>query len=197
MSFWRQLYSGVVSSHPGNVTALLALARHGDSQAAAALVEIVYPELRRIAASYLRHERSGHTLQPTALVHEAYLRLAGQSADLQNRAHFFGVAARLMRQILVEYARSRKALKRQADKVPIDGDLPVSTPDSLDLVALDDALQKLAAIDERQSRIVELRYFCGLTIAETASLLGISEKTVKRDWTLARAWLHREISNPS
>ena len=102
-----------------------------------------------------------------------------------------------MRQILVDYARSRKALKRNAEKVPIDDDLPIRTPDSEDLVALDEALKRLAAIDERQSRIVELRYFGGLTIAETASLLGISEKTVKRDWTLARTWLHREIFNLS
>jgi len=130
-------------------------------------------------------------------VHEAYLRLAGQFPDLQNRAHFFGVAAHLMRQILADYARSRKALKRNAEKVPIDDDLPIRTPDSEDLVALDEALKRLAAIDERQSRIVELRYFGGLTIAETASLLGISEKTVKRDWTLARTWLHREIFNLS
>jgi RNA polymerase sigma-70 factor (ECF subfamily) len=186
-----------VSTESGNVTALLALAQQGDRQAVAALIEIVYPELRRIAASYLHHERPGHTLQPTALVNEAYLRLAGQFPDLQNRAHFLGIAAHLMRQILVEYARSRNALKRRGEKVAIDDGLSVAMPDSGDLVALDEALQKLAAIDERQSRIVELRYFGGLTVAETASLLNISEKTVRRDWTLARAWLHREISNLS
>jgi RNA polymerase sigma factor (TIGR02999 family) len=177
------------------VTDLLALARQGDNQAAAALVEVVYPELRRLAASFLRHERPEHTLQPTALVHEAYLRLAGHPLDIQNRAHFFGVAARLMRQILVEYARSRKALKRHGEKVPIDDNLPISTPDSEGLLAVDEALKKLTAIDERQGRVVELRYFGGLTIEETASVLGISEKTVKRDWNLARVWLHREISN--
>ena len=186
-----------MSKDSGNVTALLALARQGDGQAAAALVEFVYAELRRIAASYMRQERPGHTLQPTALVNEAYLRLAGQSPDLQNRAHFFGIAARLMRQILVEYARARNALKRQVEKVSIDGDLSAGTHESEDLAALDEALQKLAVIDERQSRIVELRYFGGLTIGETATLLGISEKTVKRDWTVARAWLHREMSGPS
>ena len=164
-----------------NVTALLALAREGDSQAAAALIEVIYPELRRLAASYLRRERPDHTLQPTALVHEAYLRLAGQPLDLQNRTHLFGVAAHLMRQVLVEHARARKAIKRDGEKVPIVDDLPIAVNDSEDLVALDEALDKLAAIDQRQSRIVELRYFGGLTIAETASLLSISEKTVKRD----------------
>jgi RNA polymerase sigma-70 factor, ECF subfamily len=186
-----------MSSPLKDVTTLLALAREGDNDASAALIEIVYPELRQLAASYLRRERPEHTLQPTALVHEAYLRLAGQSMDLQNRSHFFGVAAHLMRQVLVQHARSRRALKRDAQKVPIDDDLPVAVPGSEDLVALDEALDKLAAIDERQSRIVELRYFGGLTIAETASLLGISEKTVKRDWVLARTWLHREISDHS
>ncbi len=178
-----------------DVTALLALARQGDSEATAALIEIVYPELRRLAAMYMRNERREHTLQPTALVHEAYLRLVGQSLDLQDRSHFFGVAAYLMRQVLVEHARARKALKRDGRKVPIENDLPVAAAESEDLLALDEALQKLAAIDERQSRIVELRYFGGLTIAETASVLGVSEKTIKRDWVLAKTWLHREISH--
>ena len=176
---------------------MLALARKGDSEASDALIQMVYPELRRLAASYLRRERPGHTLQPTALVHETYLRLAGKSLDFENRAHFFGVVAHLMRQILVEYARTRKMLKRDARKVTLDNDLPVAAPESEDLVALDAALEKLASIDERQARIVELRYFGGLTIAETASLLDISEKTVKRDWALARTWLHREISSHS
>jgi RNA polymerase sigma-70 factor (ECF subfamily) len=181
----------------GSVTALLALAREGDSKAAAALIETVYPELRKLAASYLRRERPEHTLQPTALVHEAYLRLGGEPLDMKDRTHFFGVAAHLMRQILVEHARARKAIKRDGEKVPIVDDLPIAVTDSEDLVALDEALDQLAAIDQRQSRIVELRYFGGLTIAETASLLGISEKTVKRDWALARTWLHREISSRS
>jgi RNA polymerase sigma-70 factor, ECF subfamily len=183
-----------MSLGPGNVTRLLALAREGDREAVSALIEIVYPELRRIAVSYLRRERSGHTLQPTALVHEAYVRLAGQPMNMHDRTHFFGVAAHLMRQVLVEHARSRKALKRDGEKVPFDDDLPIAVPDSKDLLALDEALGKLSAIDQRQGRIVELRYFGGLTIAETAFLLGISEKTVKRDWVLARTWLHREIS---
>lgn len=180
-----------------SVTALLALAREGDSKAAAALIEIVYPELRRLAASYLRRERPEHTLQPTALVHEAYLRLAGAPLDLKDRTHFFGVAAHLMRQVLVEHARARKAIKRDSQKVSLEDDLPIAVTDSEDIVALDEALDKLAAIDQRQGRIVELRYFGGLTIAETASLLCISEKTVKRDWALARTWLHREISDHS
>jgi RNA polymerase sigma-70 factor, ECF subfamily len=184
-----------MSSRSMDVTALLALARGGDQEATATLIQIVYPELRRIASSYLRHERSDHTLQPTALVHEAYLRLAGQSLDLQNRNHFFGVAARLMRQVLVEYARARNASKRRGEKVPVDDNRPIGKSDSEDFAALDEALKKLAILDERQSRIVELRYFGGLTISETACLLGMSEKTVKRDWALARIWLHREISN--
>jgi RNA polymerase sigma factor (TIGR02999 family) len=183
-----------MSSGSADFTTLLLLAKEGDHGAAAALIEVVYPELRRLAARYLRHERPEHTLQPTALVHEAYLRLAGQQLDVQNRGHFFGVAAHLMRQILVEYARARKTLKRDGQKVPMQDDLPVAVPESGDLVLLDEALDKLAAIDGRQSRIVELRYFGGLTITETASVLGISEKTVKRDWVLARTWLHREIS---
>jgi len=181
----------------GKVTALLALAREGDSQAAGALIDVIYPELRRLAASYLRRERPEHTLQPTALVHEAYLRLAGKPLDMQDRTHLFGVAAHLMRQVLVEHARARKTAKRDGVKVPIEEDLPMAVTDSEDLVAVDEALDKLAAIDQRQSRIVELRYFGGLTISETASLLGISEKTVKRDWVLARTWLHREISSHS
>ncbi len=186
-----------MSTRPDDVTTLLGLVKQGDSKAAAALIEIVYPELRRLAASYFRRERPEHTLQPTALVHEAYLRLAGQSLDLEDRTHFFGVAAHLMRQVLVEHARSRKALKRDGEKVPIEEDMAIAVPESDDLIALDQALGKLAAIDERQGRIVELRYFAGLTITETATLLGISEKTVKRDWVLARTWLHREISRPS
>jgi RNA polymerase sigma-70 factor, ECF subfamily len=180
-----------------DVTTLLTLAREGDSAAAVALIEVVYPELRRLAASYLRRERPEHTLQPTALVHEAYLRLAGAPLDMKDRTHLFGVAAHLMRQILVEHARARNAMKRNGEKVPIEDDLQIAVTDSEDLVALDEALDQLAAIDHRQSRIVELRYFGGLTIAETASLLGISEKTVKRDWALARTWLHREISSRS
>jgi len=183
-----------MSSRREEVTTLLALARKGDSEAADALIEIVYPELRRLAANYLRRERPEHTLQPTALVHEAYLRLGGQLPDVHNRTHFFGVAAHLMRQILVEHARARKMLKRDGAKVPIGDDLAMTLAEPEDMVALDEALDKLAAIDERQSRIVELRYFAGLTIAETASVLGVSEKTVKRDWVLAKTWLHREIS---
>lgn len=177
-----------------DITMLLARARQGDSQAASTLIEVTYPELRRLAASYLRRERPDHTLQPTALVHETYLRLGGQISDAENRRHFMGIAAYLMRQVLVEHARALKALKRHGAKVSIDNDLPMATPEQTDVIALDAALGKLAAIDERQSRVVELRYFGGLTIAEAASVLGVSEKTVKRDWELARVWLHREIS---
>jgi RNA polymerase sigma factor (TIGR02999 family) len=180
-----------------DITTLLALARDGDNKATAELIELVYPELRRLASSYLRRERPEHTLQPTALVHEAYLHLVGRPLDLRDRRHFFGVAAHLMRQVLVEHARARKMQKRDGRKVPIDDGLKVTASQPEDLLALDEALDKLAAVDERQSRIVELRYFGGLTIAETASLLDISEKTVKRDWVLAKTWLHREISSRS
>ncbi len=157
---------------------------------------LVYAELRRLAHYYLDRERHGHTLQSTALVHEAYLRLAGQNVpQWQNRAHFFGVAAHLMRQILVDYARSHRADKRGGDvfKVAIDeiGDVP--QPFNVDVVALDDALKTLAALDEQQSRVVELRFFAGLSIEDTSEVLGVSISTVKRDWMSARAWLFREM----
>lgn len=158
---------------------------------------LVYGELRRLAQHYLRRERSDHTLQSTALVHEAYVRLAGQNPpEWQNRAHFFGIAARLMRQILVEYARSHQAEKRggKACKLALDEVLSAPKEVDVDLVALDDALKTLADLDPRQSRIVELRFFAGLTIDDAAEVMGISPATVAREWTIARAWLHREIA---
>ena len=159
---------------------------------------LVYEELRRLAHHYLQRERSDHTLQSTALVHEAYLRLAGQNApQWQNRAHFFGIAARVMRQILVEYARAHSAVKRggpNACKITLDESLEVPGKADIDVIALDGALDRLAELDSQQSRIVELRFFAGLTIEDTAEVLGISPATVKRDWTSARAWLHREIT---
>ena len=159
---------------------------------------LVYTELRRLANHYLRRERSDHTLQSTALVHEAYLRLAGQnSPQWQNRAHFFGIAAHVMRQILVEYARAHSAAKRGGAgscKLTLDEALELPQPVDLDVVALDGALQRLSELDPQQSRIVELRFFAGLTIEDTSEVLGISPATVKRDWTSARAWLHREIA---
>lgn len=176
---------------------LIAASAAGSEAAAAALVPLVYEELRRVAAAALRRERADHTLQPTALVHEAFLRLAGVPASQwRDRGHFVAIAARVMRQILVDHARGRHALKRgSADvRVPLDGlDVPAASTD-VDLVALDDALQRLAELDERQARIVELRFFGGLTVEETAALIGASERTVKRDWQMARAWLKRELA---
>ena len=156
---------------------------------------LVYEELRRLAHHYLRAARSGHILQSTALVHEAFLRLVEQEPSrLQNRAHFLAVAAQLMRQILVDFARSRRAAKRDHLQLSLDEALPVPQSSNLDLIALDDALKELARLNPRQSRIVELRFFGGLSIEETSQVLGASSATVERDWTIARAWLYREVS---
>jgi RNA polymerase sigma-70 factor, ECF subfamily len=171
-----------------------------DRQSLDTLLPIVYQELRRLAAAYLRRERPGQTLQPTALVHEAYLRLMKDRPDRwQNRAHFCAIAAHSMRQILIERARARDALKRGGGgaRVTLDeGLLPGATP-SLDLVALDEALERLAAMDPLQARIVELRFFGGLTVEEAADALNISPATVKRHWSVARAWLARELGPPA
>jgi RNA polymerase sigma factor (TIGR02999 family) len=179
------------------VTQLLVRWRGGDREALDALMPIVYSELRRMAHNFLQRERSNHTLQSTALVHEAYVRLVGRKLpEWQNRAHFFGVAARLMRQILVEYARGHRADKRggSACKVTLEESTLAPQPTDLDVIMLDDALQDLAKLDPQQSRIVELRFFAGLTIDDTSEVLGISPATVVREWTTARVWLHREIS---
>lgn len=158
---------------------------------------LVYAELRRLAHYYLQRERGDHTLQSTALVHEAYLRLAGNNPpQWQNRAHFFGIAAHLMRQILVEYARGHSAAKRggSACKVTLQEALEFQQKIDVDVIALDGALERLSELDPQQSRIVELRFFAGLTIEDTSEVIGISPATVKRDWISARAWLHREIA---
>jgi RNA polymerase sigma factor (TIGR02999 family) len=178
---------------------LLVKWRAGDQEALQALVPLVYKELRAVAHGYLKRERPGHTLQTTALVHEAYLRLADQRPfDTENRAHFIGVAARLMRQILVDYARSHRAAKRGPDrKVELDAALAVPQMPTADVVALDDALNELAQVDEQQSRIVELRFFGGLTIEEAAEVLGVSRSTAKRDWNVAKAWLTRQMKRGS
>jgi RNA polymerase sigma factor (TIGR02999 family) len=177
------------------VTELLVQWRAGDEDALPALVPLVYNELRAVAHRYLRRERRSHTLQSEALVHEAYLRLLdGQPVPTENRAHFVAVAARLMRQILVDYARSHLAAKRgsgQQVELTLDIDPPQSPP--VDIVALDDALNALSCRDPQQGRIVELRFFGGLTIEEAAAALAISPATVKRDWAMARAWLSREM----
>lgn len=171
--------------------------RGGDQQALDSLFPLVYSELRQIAHHYLQRERSDHTLQSTALVHEAYVRLVGHNVpQWQDRAHFFGVAARVMRQVLVEYARNHQAAKRGggASKVTLEEGLQAPQPMNLDVIMLDDALKNLANLDPQQSRIVELRFFAGLSIEDTSEVLGISPATVSREWTTARAWLHREIS---
>ena len=195
----RSRWDGARVSRHEHVTDLIARSAAGDADAAAAIFPIVYDELRRIAASVLRHERADHTLQPTALVHEAFLRLAEtEDAPWQNRAHFVAIAARAMRRVLVDHARGRNALKRGSGevRVPLDNlDVPAATT-GVDLVALDEALERLAALDERQARIVEVRFFGGLTVEETAALIGASERTVKRDWQMARAWLKRELARP-
>ena len=158
---------------------------------------LVYTELRRIANRYLQGERSDHTLQSTALVHEAYVRMTGQALpQWQNRAHFFAVAAQLMRQILVDHARSHRASKRGGDVYKLALEDAEEQPKVLDfdIVALDDALKSLALMDEQQSRVVELKFFGGLSVDDTADVLGVSASTVKRDWTTARAWLFRELN---
>jgi RNA polymerase sigma-70 factor (ECF subfamily) len=169
--------------------------RSGDEEALQALIPLVYKDLRALAHRYLRNERSGHTLQTTDLVHEAYLRIAAQNPiDAQNRTHFIAIAARLMRQILVDYARSHRAAKRGAElRVTLSCDIAPPIARTTDLVALDDALRELAKIDEQQSRIVELRFFGGLTTEEAADVLGVSRSTVKRDWNVAKAWLSRQM----
>ena len=181
------------------VTELLVKWRDGDQGAFKDLVPLVYGELRRLAHHYLRSERPDHTLQSTALVHEAYLRLVSQEPNgLQNRAHFFAVASQLMRQILVDFARSHRAAKRnQGCTLSLDEAVVLPQSKDVDLIALDDALSRLSRLSERQSRIVELRFFGGLSIEETSQVLGVSSATVERDWTIARAWLHREISGTS
>jgi RNA polymerase sigma-70 factor (ECF subfamily) len=177
-----------------DVTRMLREWRAGDPSAADRLLPVVYGELHRLAASYLRRERTGHTLQSTALVNEAWLKLADQSASWQNRAHFLGVAAQAMRRILVDHARRKSAQKRGGDGLRVTlGDVAAKESNEVDLVRLDVALEKLAALDERQARMVTMRFFAGLTVEETAEALGVSEKTVKRDWAAAKAWLHREL----
>jgi RNA polymerase sigma-70 factor (ECF subfamily) len=181
---------------PQQVTQLLVAWGGGDQSARDELMPLVYEELRRLAHHYISRERPGHTLQTSGLVNEAYLRLVDQKAiHWQDRAHFFGIAARLMRQILVDYARKRGYAKRQGDarRVPLDEAMIVSEERAADVVALDDALKTLAQIDPRQSQIVELRFFGGLSIEETADVLAVSPGTVKRDWTLAKAWLRRAV----
>jgi RNA polymerase sigma factor (TIGR02999 family) len=178
-----------------DLTALLRDASEGDQNALDRLMPLVYGELRKIAASYLRQERKDHTLQPTALVHEAYLRLTHQrDMAWQNRAHFFGIAAQMMRRILVDHARKRQAAKRDASAWKVaTAEVDDGAESAPELLALDRALEELEKIDPQQAKIVELRFFGGLTVEETAEVAGISPRTVKREWRTAKAWLRREI----
>ncbi|MEO8073370.1 MAG: ECF-type sigma factor [Acidobacteriota bacterium] len=184
----------MVDSH--DVTILLRKVSDGDESAPEKLLPLVYRELRKLAHGYMGKEREDHTLQATALVHEAYIRLVDwENVSWENRAHFFAVAARVMRNILVDYARQKKADKRNfRQKIQLDEAISFSSEREVDVIALDDALADLAKLDERQAQIVELRFFGGLTIEETAHAIGVSPTTVKNEWTVAKAWLRREIS---
>lgn len=179
------------------ITQLLVAWSEGRRDALDRLVPLLYEDLRRLAAGHMRHESPGHSLQPTALVHEAYVRLIDQrQVHWRNRAHFFGVAAGIMRRILVDHARSRRADKRGGawDRVTLVEDQVAGGAQEIDLLSLHESLERLAAFDPRQERIVELRYFGGLTIEEVAEVVGISEATVVRDWTIAKAWLRADLS---
>jgi RNA polymerase sigma factor (TIGR02999 family) len=202
LSFRRNLQTsrpawGSVSPEPSKeVTRLLASWGQGKPEALDQLMPIVYGELRRLAASYLRRERDDHTLQPTALVHEAFLRLVDQKdVQWQNRGHFFAITAQLMRRILVDHARTHLAEKRGSGvpRIPLTEAIIMSRERPAELLALDDGLKRLASLDPQQGRVVELRIFAGLTVEETAEVLGISPATVKRDWSMAKAWLSKEV----
>ena len=179
-----------------DVTRLLVRLTDGDRAVLDDLLPLIYGELRRLAGGYLRRERQGHTLEPTALVHEAYLRMVDQTqVRWQNRAHFFGVAAQMMRRILVDHARAHQAEKRggEAQILSLDENIDVSAERSAELVALDEALERLAELDPEKSRVVELRFFGGLSVEETAEVLGVSAPTVKRHWRMAKAWLYGQM----
>ena len=182
-----------------DVTALLREWSNGDQEALNKLMPLVYHELRRVARRHLHHERQGHTLQTTALVHEAYLKLVDQkNISWENQVQFFAASAQVMRHILVDHARSRKALKRGGENVRLSLDeMKLSSDEKdADLLTLNEALNNLAVMDSQQGRVVELRVFGGLTVEETAEALQISPRTVKREWSMAKAWLHRQLRNP-
>jgi len=185
-----------MGAHSQDVTVLLTQLTQGQEDAAQKLIPVVYDELRRLARGYMARERTDHTLQATALVHEAYLKLVEQrSVNWQGRAHFFGVAAQLMRRILIDHARGHLGEKRGAGQrtISMDEALAFALEQYVELLRLDESLQRLAKLDPRQAKIVELRFFGGLTVEQTAELLSISEKTVKRDWSVAKAWLHGDL----
>jgi|SRR5579872_1088851 len=204
MTGFDGINSFAVSSSPdptSTISRLLESVRNGDAGAAAALTPLLYSELHRLAMHHMRNERVGHTLQATALVNEAYLKLIdNRDTNWQNRAHFLAIASQAMRRVLIDHARSKRRVKRggMQQKVALEDVVIAAEEQTYDLVALDEALDRLAKVDARQSRIVELRFFGGLSVEQTAEVLKISPKTVKRDWAVARAWLHRELrNNPS
>jgi RNA polymerase sigma-70 factor (ECF subfamily) len=180
----------------GEVTRLLGEIGRGQKEAVNALLPLVYDELHRLARSYFRRERGEHTLQPTALVHEAYIRLVDQRAPIESRGHFMAVAATQMRRVLLDYARKHRAARRGGDgqKVLLEDTMAICEQQPLDVILLDAALDRLAALDARQAQLVELRFFGGLSVEETAEVMGVSPATVKRSWSSARAFLHREIT---
>lgn len=187
----------MLGREPGEITQLLGDWSRGNEEALARMIPLVYDELRHLAASYLRHERREHTLQATAIVHETYLRLLEQRrVDWRNRGQFFAIAARMMRRILVDYARSHRSAKRGGGvhSVPLAADPELPMERSGDLVALDEALEELAAVDPLAARVVDLRFFAGLTSAEISEILRTSERTVSRRWRVARAWLHHTLA---
>jgi RNA polymerase sigma factor (TIGR02999 family) len=181
----------------GTVTLLLTQVRDGNQEAANQLIPLIYKELRQMAGACMRGERPGHTLQATALVNEAYMRMVGgHPVEWQNRAHFFAIAAHTMREVLLDYARRFRAEKRggsDARRVELDEEFPVASDRLEEVIAIDEALERLARIDPRQSRIVELRFFAGLSVEEAGEVMGVSAKTIKREWRSAKAWLHREM----
>jgi len=193
---YNQLDKSMPDENDENLTQLLIDANSGDKAALDAILPLVYDELRRIAGNYLRRERSDHTLQATALVHEAYMRLIDQKkVDWENRAQFYGMAANMMRRILVNHAEQHKAEKRgSGNKLQLDEHIDASFEQDVDLIDLDEALKRLTSLDEQKARIVELRFFGGLTIEEMVAVTGRSHATVEREWSFAKAWLYRELT---
>jgi len=189
------VYNTYSVGEAGEITQILSDSRAGDGQALQKLIPIVYGELRRLANYYLQQERTDHTLQATALVHEAYLRLAGSKGlDFQNRAHFFAVAAQVMRNLLVDYARARRRAKRGGGELArLDDAVALVSVDNDELLALHDALDSLAEMDPRQAQIVEMRYFGGLSVEEIAAVLNVSDRTIRREWQMAKAWLYTRV----
>ena len=187
----------MINQDAGEVTLLLHAMRRGDTQAAESLLPLVYQELHRLASSYMRRERTEHTLQTTALINEAYLRMAQRDTDWQNRAHFIGFAAHVMRQVLVDHARTRQAEVHggRAQRVELVEGLAISLERTEEMLILDEALERLAQQNARQAKVVELRYFGGLSVDEIGEVLGIAPRSVKRDWSLARLWLFRQLQS--